>query len=197
MSSSHTHTHTDRLLALVIGRLCQSMPKETRDLLLFPLLLQPLLRQQIPPLGGQEWKEEEVGQALDDLHVILTAAPVLPALVECLAVPELVNPLLELWIFANRASAKGAAEAKTILLTLLRGADNAHKLLVDGYLSLMVMGEGDRPRFVFGPGGSGGIALRRHEGDDVAAADGADPAKAAASGPSSLSCIVEVSTYCD
>lgn len=179
---------SSRLLALVIGRLCQSMPKETRDLLLFPLLLKPLLRS--PGVSRQEWKEEEVGQAMDDLHILLTAAPVLPALVECLAVPELLNPLMELWIFANRTSAKGAAEARTILLTLLRGADDAHRLLINAYLSLMGVGTTTKSqeRLVFGPGGSGGIALRRREQDENQGDD-----DDAAQGPSCLSSMIDVS----
>jgi hypothetical protein len=164
---THTHIHTTqpitnqhRLLGLVVGRLCQRMPAETRDRLLFPLLLQPLLPQ------SQEDKEHDeaaVERALTDLHVLVTAAPLLPTMAELLAVPALIFPLLEAWAFARRAKARGLQEAEESLVELLRGVEErAHALLVDGFVHLLGL-DGTGRRVAFVAGGTGGIARRVRE----------------------------------
>lgn len=151
------------LLALVVGRLCQRLPVDTRDLLLFPLLLHPLLLSQ-----ATEVEESVVEQAVEDLHVLLTAVPPLPALVETLAVPSLVFPLLELYGFVGRGNALGRQEVEEALVVLLRGAGNekeggksGHVLLLDGYLQMLGLGGGKKRALAFVAGGAGGVALRK------------------------------------
>ncbi len=170
-----------RLLALVVGRLCQRMPAETRDTLLFPLLLRPLL---LPPPNSpdppdefdDEFDEATVERALTDLHIVVTAAPLLPTVAAVLAVPPLVFPLLEAWAFARQSRARGLAAIEESLIGLLRGADErAHALLVDGYLDMLLGRRGrGRRRLAFVAGGTGGVARRVVGEDDEEEGGGSD-----------------------
>lgn len=115
---------------------------------------------------------------MTDLHVLLTAAPLLPTLAELLTVPRLIHPLLECWAFSRRGKARGWQEAEECLVALLRGAEEkAHVLLVDGYLHLLGLEdgggeeEGER-RLAFVAGGAGGVARRWVAADAAAETEG-------------------------
>lgn len=160
--------HKYRLLALVVGQLCQKMPTETRDRLLFPLLFRPLLLltpDEDHTAVSTEFDEATVERALTDLHVLVTAAPLLPATAELLAVPTLILPFLDCWAFARRSKARGLQEAEESLVALLRGVEErAHVLLVEGYLHLV---ETSRERtLAFVAGGTGGVARRWRVGGE-------------------------------
>lgn len=161
-----------RLASLVVTRLCEKMPHDTRRRVLRPLLdalvrTRPPSTPSHPTLVAEEGvvlsREEEVSLALVDLEGLLFSFPPRPALLESLANTTLLRSLLRLYAFASQAKLEVMGRVEACVAEIVNTSRRGHFLLVDAFVHL------DSGDTVFAPGGSGAAELRTRRREEEGA----------------------------